>query len=126
VDSERMKNAMQLASKCWSKAMSVEPEFVEAYFRNAELLLSTSSEVRGHDFKDFCTRRGLSRPSSLHHNVWVSGVGALEKLGWIRKDGYVTPAASHNHMPVVNKWTSLIYKNSPSTNQIPTQLNFPY
>ena len=37
---DRMENAIKLAEKCWGKAMTANPEFVERYLELAEELLS--------------------------------------------------------------------------------------
>jgi hypothetical protein len=104
--SERMENAMELAEKCWEKAYKVEPDFVERYLELAEqLLLSKPVD----EFREYCANNKLHRPSTLHPNVWVSGVRALKSIGWLVHDGYVTPTKSHNHMPSVSKWKSTIY-----------------
>ena len=107
--SERMQNAMALASKCWEKAYGTAPEFVEGYLFCAEQLLMQKPVVLGDEFREYCTQKKLYRPSELHPNVWVSGVRALKSLGWIHPLGKVEPTQAHNHMPVVTQWRSMIY-----------------
>jgi hypothetical protein len=107
--SERMENAMELASKCWKKANDAEPEFVEEYLRLAEEYLATKPAVQGDEFREHCAVNGLRRPASLHPNVWVSGVKALRSIGWITPIKKVEPSKSHNHMPSVTLWRSEIY-----------------
>ena len=105
----RMDNAMILAEKCWGKAMAKEPSFVEQYLELAEQLLVTKPVVTGDEFRAYCAKHGLFRPGTLHPNVWVSGVRALQIIGWLHKTGTTVPTKLHNHMPVVTLWTSLIY-----------------
>lgn len=107
--SERMRHAMELADKCWGKAMAVSPAFVESYLRFSEELLVQRPLVMGDEFREHCRQRGLKRPSELHHNVWVSGPRALSQLGWCVATAKVEPAQRHNHMPMVTLWRSLIY-----------------
>jgi hypothetical protein len=111
--SERMENAMELAEKCWEKAYKTAPDFVERYLELAEQLLVSKPEVLGDEFREYCSNNKLHRPATLHPNVWVSGVRALKSLGWVAHDGYETPTKSHNHMPSVTKWKSLIYGQHP-------------
>jgi len=106
--SERMSTALILADKCWEKAYSVEPEFVEQYLAFAEELLMSKREVQGDAFRSYCKDRGLVRPKSLHPNVWVSGVRALSQIGWIDRIGKVEPTQLHNHMPTVTLWRSTL------------------
>lgn len=110
--SERMENALALADKCWTKAYAREPEFVERYLELAEQLLKYKFRVTGDEFREHCAKNLLFRPPTLHHNVWVSGVRALETLGWIEKVGKVEPTKMHNHMPVVTLWASNLYEPS--------------
>lgn len=104
-----MENALALADKCWAKANAVAPEFVEEYLACAEELLQHKPVVLGDEFREFCSNRKVHRPATLHPNVWVSGVGTLKKLGWIRSMGKVEPTKAHNHMPSVTQWQSLLY-----------------
>lgn len=106
---ERMKNALELADKCWEKASRTNPEFVEKYLELAEQLLVSKPVVLGDEFRDNCNKNSLSRPPNVHPNIWVSGVRALKTIGWIAHDGYTTPTKSHNHMPTVSVWRSTIY-----------------
>jgi len=106
---ERIDNAMFLAGKCWEKAMNTNPEFVENYIELAEELLSIKPQVTGDEFREYCAKRGLRRPSDLHPNVWVSGVRALKQIGWIQSITKVEPVKMHNHMPVVTLWRSTIF-----------------
>jgi hypothetical protein len=106
-----MENAMELAKKCWSKAITQEPEFVEQYLMLAEQLLCTKPVVLGDEFREHCTKNKLRRPASLHPNVWVSGVRALQSIGWISHAGYTAPTKSHNHMSSVSRWKSMIFGN---------------
>jgi hypothetical protein len=107
--SERMTHAMALADKCWEKAYKVAPEFVERYLELAEKLLVSKQVVLGDEFREYCNDHLLFRPATLHPNVWVSGVRVLKTLGWISHAGYTIPTKSHNHMPSVSMWTSMIY-----------------
>jgi len=107
--SERMDNALALADKCWSKANKTSPEFVERYLELAEQLLATKPLVLGDEFREYCANNKLFRPKELHPNVWVSGVRTLKTLGWVAHNGYTTPTKSHNHMPSVSVWRSMIY-----------------
>jgi len=107
--SERMTNAMALAEQCWKKANIAAPEFVEEYLRLAEEYLATKPAVQGDEFRAHCAANGLRRPSILHPNVWVSGVKALHRIGWIAPIKKVEPLKSHNHMPSVTLWRSEIY-----------------
>ena len=109
---ERMENAIDLAAKCWDKAIRVEPDFVVEYLVCAEELLTQKPKVMGDEFRAYCLDRKLYRPSTLHHNVWVSGVTVLNSIGWIQPIGKVIPQQSHNHMPEVTLWKSMIFDNS--------------
>jgi hypothetical protein len=109
--SERIDNALALADKCWSKASRTNPEFVERYLELAEELLASKPVVLGDEFREYCGKKLLFRPKELHPNVWVSGVRTLSTLGWIAHNGYTTPTKSHNHMPSVSVWKSMIYGN---------------
>ncbi len=111
MDDTRMENAIKLAEKCWSKAMKEEPEFVEQYLKLAEQLLCTKPVVLGDEFREYCAKHKLRRPASLHPNVWVSGVRALKTIGWVSHAGYTAPTKSHNHMPSVSMWNSMIFSN---------------
>lgn len=109
---ERMKYALQLANKCWGKAYREEPEFVERYLELAEEYLQGRILVTGDQFKDYCYQNLLHLPSSLHHNTWVSGVSAIEAIGWISPIGKTEPTKTHNHMNDVTVWKSMIYNGS--------------
>lgn len=104
-----MENAMALAQKCWNKTMAKEPSFAEQYIELAEQLLLSKPVVIGDEFRAYCAKNGLFRPATLHPNVWVSGVRALQNIGWIHHTGYTVPTKTHNHMPRVSLWTSMIY-----------------
>lgn len=107
---QRMENALALADRCWEKAYNVAPEFVEAYLEHAEALLTSKSLVTGDEFREYCSKRGLRRPPTLHPNVWVSGVRMLNKgVGWIEPVMKVEPVKAHNHMPSVTLWRSKLY-----------------
>lgn len=108
--SARMESAMAAADKCWGKAYAKEPEFVERYLALAEALLKRKFQVTGDEFREHCRNNLLFRPSTLHHNVWVSGVRALELMGWIVKVRKVEPVKMHNHMPTVTLWHSNLYE----------------
>jgi hypothetical protein len=108
-NSDRMTNALSLADKCWAKANSVAPEFVEEYLRIAEEALREVPTIRGEEFKKICAQNGLHRDPRLHPNVWVSGVRVLKNLGWISALYSVTPVDRHNHMPSVTLWRSNVY-----------------
>jgi hypothetical protein len=106
---DRMTGALALADKCWGKASKLHPEFVQRYLEIAEKLLTTKQLVLGDEFKEYCGKNLLFRPPALHPNVWVSGVRTLQTLGWVAHNGYTTPTKSHNHMPSVSVWRSMIY-----------------
>jgi hypothetical protein len=108
--SDRMKNALELADKCWKKANDTSPEFVENYLAQAERLLLSKPYVRGDEFRSFCHQNGIARPMNLHPNVWVSGVRALNIMGWVQPMQKVEPKQSHNHMPSVTLWRSSLYE----------------
>jgi len=57
--SDRMKNALELADKCWKKANDTSPEFVENYLAQAERLLLSKPYVRGDEFRSFCHQNGI-------------------------------------------------------------------
>ena len=111
--SERMLNAMDLASRCWSKATHAAPSFVENYFSHCEALLLSKPVVTGDEFRSFCNEMLLFLPNNLHHNTWVSGVNALQEIGWIEPITKVEPVQSHNHMDTVTLWRSKIYGDEP-------------
>lgn len=105
----RVENALNLAEKCWEKAIEQNPEFVERYIELAENLLVSKPQVTGDEFREYCADNGLRRPANLHPNVWVSGVRALKSIGWIYPIAKVEPVKMHNHMPVVTMWRSTIF-----------------
>ena len=105
----RMENAMALAETCWQKAMAKNPDFVERYLELAAELLSIKHQVTGDEFREYCAKNGLRRPSNLHPNVWVSGVRALKTIGWISPMRKVEPVKMHNHMPTVTLWHSKLF-----------------
>lgn len=107
--SARMENAIALAEHCWEKAYRAEPEFVERYLELSHDLLQTKPELTGDEFREHCAKNLLFRPKTLHHNVWVSGVRALESIGWITKVKKVEPVKMHNHMPTVTLWRSNVF-----------------
>lgn len=114
---DRMSNALELADKCWGKAYNRAPDFVEAYLDLAQNLLTSKAAVTGDEFREHCRVNCLFRPPELHHNVWVSGVRALELMGWITKIKKVEPVKMHNHMPSVTYWRSNLFEaNSESNN----------
>lgn len=106
---DRMTNALDLADRCWAKAVAKSPEFVENYLAVAEQLLQEKHLVRGDEFRERCKLAGIFRPPELHHNVWVSGVRTLQLIGWITENSKVVPTSMHNHMNVVTLWRSNLY-----------------
>jgi hypothetical protein len=106
---ERMKQALILADKCWGKAYRASPEFVEKYLEIMQNLLLRRSVVLGDEFRAQSEFQGLRLPSNLHHNTWVSGARAMQQMGWIVPVTKVEPAQSHNHMPLVTLWRSNIF-----------------
>lgn len=113
---DRMQNAYELAQRCWGKAYAAAPEFVEKYLELADLLLTSKPTVLGDEFREHCRANSLYRPKELHPNVWVSGVKALQLLGWISPIARVEPKQKHNHMPVVMMWRSELYGRSKHEN----------
>jgi hypothetical protein len=109
METDRMTNALALADKCWGKAVRTSPDFVHRYLELAEELLASKQQVLGDEFREYCSKKLLFRPAELHPNVWVSGVRALQSIGWIVHNGYTMPTKSHNHMPSVSVWRSTIY-----------------
>jgi hypothetical protein len=109
-----MDNAIKLANLCWKKASAAEPAFVEQYLACAEELLMQKSILTGDEFRQFCASKGLRRPSTLHPNVWVSGVRALRTLGWIHPIAKVEPTQAHNHSGSVTQWVSMLYRANPN------------
>lgn len=105
-----MESAMKLADHCWAKASRVAPEFVEAYLTVAMTVLSERRVVTGDMFRAACKAQGVSLPSKLHHNTWVSAVRALQTIGWISPMDKVEPKTRHNHMPTVTLWQSQIWR----------------
>ena len=106
----RMEEALTLADLCWKKASHQHPEFVERYLELAEELLMTKQLVTGDEFREHCRANGLYRPHELHHNVWVSGVRFLQKIGWTTPVKKVEPVKAHNHMPSVTLWHSELFR----------------
>jgi hypothetical protein len=106
---ERMKQALILADKCWGKAYRASPEFVEQYLEIMQNLLLICPVVMGDEFRAKCENQGLKLPSNLHHNTWVSGARAMQQMGWISPVSKVEPVHSHNHMPSVTLWRSNIF-----------------
>jgi hypothetical protein len=106
---ERMKQALILADKCWGKAYRASPEFVEQYLEIMQNLLLIRPVVMGDEFRAQCENQGLKLPSNLHHNTWVSGARAMQQMGWISPVSKVEPVHSHNHMPSVTLWRSNIF-----------------
>jgi len=105
----RIEEAMVLADRCWQKAHRAEPLFVESYLASAEDLLVNRPIVMGDDFKEHCRRGMIFLPKTLHHNTWVSGVRALNIIGWIEPISKVEPVQRHNHMESVTLWKSKIF-----------------
>jgi hypothetical protein len=105
---DRMQQAIILADKCWGKASRTEPEFVEHYLASAEELLLHRPIIMGDEFREHCRRRLVFLPKNLHHNTWVSGVRALNIMGWIEPITKVKPEQNHNHMDTVTLWRSQI------------------
>ena len=105
----RMEAALSLADKCWQKANTTNPEFVERYLELAEELLAQKPLVTGDEFREYCRDNRLFRPAGMHSNVWVSGVRALKNMGWISPVRKVEPVKAHNHMPSVTLWRSSIF-----------------
>jgi hypothetical protein len=105
----RMEDALALADLCWSKASGQFPEFVERYLELAEELLLSKPQVTGDEFREHCRANGLYRPQGLHHNVWVSAVRFVHKLGWTTPIKKVEPVKTHNHMPSVTLWHSELF-----------------
>jgi hypothetical protein len=113
---ERMDNAIVLADKCWKKVSRTNPDFVIRYLELAQEVLATKPLVLGDEFRDYCRDNKLFLPETLHHNTWVSGVRALNLIGWIEHKGYTEPLKGHNHMPQVSLWKSNLFEggwNSP-------------
>jgi len=106
---ERMKQALILADKCWGKAYRAAPIFVEQYLEIMQNFLLNRPFVMGDEFRAQCELQGLSLPSNLHHNTWVSGARALQQIGWISSVSKVEPVQSHNHMAEVTLWRSNIF-----------------
>jgi hypothetical protein len=122
--SDRMDAALDLAQKCWSKAYRKEPHFVESYLINAEKLLVSKPVVLGDEFRDFCGNHLLFLPATLHHNTWVSGVRALQMIGWIDPITKVEPVKTHNHMDTVTMWRSNLYDGRPLPKPPQMELSF--
>ena len=106
---ERMKQALILADKCWGRAYRASPIFVEQYLEIMQNLLLMRPVVMGDEFRAQCELQGLHLPSNLHHNTWVSGARAMQQMGWISPVSKVEPVHSHNHMPSVTLWRSNIF-----------------
>ena len=107
--SERMEYAIQLADKCWGRAYRQEPAFVERYLELVEEYLEARPFVSGDQFREYCKQNLLNLPSNLHHNTWVSGVKAIQEIGWISPIAKVEPVQTHNHMNDVTLWKSMIF-----------------
>ena len=119
----RLDEAFDLASKCWNKACTTEPEFVRAYLEHSEKLLTAHEEITGDMCKDYCVYSGVAKPKSLHHNSWVSGVRALWLIGWIDPIGQDIPRNRHNHMNTVTRWKSNLYKVGSGAIKYPYNLS---
>lgn len=102
-----------LAEKCIAFA---DTDFREQYLEHVRELLTMKPEVTGDEFKAYCVKKGLRLPVGHHHNVWVSCVPALEKMGWIEFVKKVNPLQIHNHMESVSLWRSMLYDKSVTTN----------
>ena len=111
--SDRMKQALIMADKCWGKAYRSSPTFVERYLEIMQNFLLERPFVMGDEFRAQCDINELKLPSNLHHNTWVSGARAMQQIGWISPLSKVEPVHSHNHMPSVTLWRSNIYGNKP-------------
>jgi hypothetical protein len=105
-----MEMAMARGASLFAKAMATKPAFVEGYLEFSEELLLSKEFVRGDEFKEYCTRRGLIKPAALDSNIWVSGPQALARLGWIERVKLVEPEHMHNHMRTVTLWRSLLFR----------------
>ena len=121
---ERLDLALTLAQKCWSKACKKEPQFVEKYLTYAEQLLLTKPIVLGDEFRDYCKNNLLFLPITLHHNTWVSGVKALQMIGWVDPITKVEPVKMHNHMDMVTMWRSNLYDGRPLPKPPQLELGF--
>ena len=110
VQASRMMDAMVLAEKCWGKAHKSSPLFVEEYLSLAHDMLQDKKFVTGDMFRKNCRDKLLLLPRDLHPNTWVSGVRALNLMGWISPIERVVPVESHNHMGSVMMWKSNLYK----------------
>jgi hypothetical protein len=104
-----MDYALQMAKKCWNRAYVKEPEFVEKYLELIEEYLLHRPFVSGDQLKDYCQQNKLYLPHTLHHNTWVSGVCAIQQIGWISPIAKVEPINTHNHMNDVTLWRSMIF-----------------
>ena len=107
---DRMEHAIVLADKCWKKVSSTHPDFVMRYLELSWDLLLNKPIVLGDEFREHSRNNRLYLPSTLHHNTWVSGVRALNLIGWIEHKGYTTPTKGHNHMPQVSLWQSKLFE----------------
>lgn len=116
----RIEEAMILADQCWKKANQTAPEFVVKFLEMAEDLLINRPIVMGDEFREHCRRNAVFLPPSLHHNTWVSGVRALNIMGWIEPISKVEPEQRHNHMDSVTLWKSKIFggKHVPRSPQL--------
>lgn len=106
---EHIKNEI---SVCWESAFKQAPRFCEDYLTIVAAFLEINEIVLGDEFTKVCRRNGLDHKSfeGLHHNVWASGVKAVENLGWITRIDKVEPQELHNHMPTVTRWASNLYR----------------
>jgi hypothetical protein len=104
-----MELAMEMAAKCWKRAMDENPEFVLAYLSACEGHLINNETVAGDSFRRVARLEGVILPRALHPNTWVSGPNAMKRMGWISKVGDVEPTELHNHMPIVSLWRSHLY-----------------
>ena len=121
---DRMENAFNLSRRCWSKACRKDSIFVKQYLICAEELLSTKPIVLGDEFRDYCKNHLLFLPKTLHHNTWVSGVKALQIIGWIAPITKVEPKKMHNHMDTVTMWRSNLYDGRPLPKPNQFELDF--
>lgn len=96
----------------WGSAWGSAPDFAEGYLSYCRELLLVRQVVQGSEFREYCARRGLIRPATLHHNIWVGGPRMLQKIGWVEPVGTVEPTHTHNHMRTVTLWRSLLFSGT--------------
>lgn len=76
----------------------------------ADAFLRENYLFEGGAICQYCRSQGLREPH--HHNVWGAMLLALQSMGWITHNGYVTPKVKHTHRVQIAQWRSMSFNGS--------------